>query len=268
MSKKKIDLVLIDPQNDFSDPKGSLFVPGANEDMNRMADFIDRMRHKLNDIHVSLDSHHTICISSTHFWQNSNGDKPTPFTMITSADVESGKWITKIPSHQKRAISYLKALENTNRYSLILWPDHCLIGSWGGQIYTPVFDALKKWEEEEFGVIDMVSKGSNVWTEHYSAVKAEVPDPQDPSTQINTNFIQTLEQVDEIVITGEALSHCLRHTFKDIVDNFSEPSFIKKMVLLTDCSSSVSGFEKEGQDFIKEMTARGMRTSTSDKYLR
>jgi len=32
-----VHLLIIDPQNDFSNPQGSLFVPGADDDMKRLA---------------------------------------------------------------------------------------------------------------------------------------------------------------------------------------------------------------------------------------
>ena len=58
-----IQLLIIDPQNDFCDPKGSLFVPGADGDMTRLATMIDRISPKLADIHVTLDSHHLVDIA-------------------------------------------------------------------------------------------------------------------------------------------------------------------------------------------------------------
>ena len=32
--------------------------------------------------------------------------------------------------------------------------------------------------------------GANPWTEHYSAVQADVPDPQDPATQLNRALVE------------------------------------------------------------------------------
>ena len=56
---EKAHLLLIDPQNDFMDIQGAtLPVTGANDDMKRVAAFIDRLGSKLFDIHVTLDSHH------------------------------------------------------------------------------------------------------------------------------------------------------------------------------------------------------------------
>jgi nicotinamidase-related amidase len=114
---------------------------------------------------------------------------------------------------------------------------------------------------------NFVTKGSNPWTEHFSAVQAEVPDPEDPSTQVNVGFIKTLEEPDFILLAGEALSHCLANTGRDIVKNFSDPKYVQKLILLTDASSNVPGFEKYGSDFVSELVALGMQTSTTDKVL-
>jgi len=70
-----------------------------------------------------------------------------------------------------------------------------------------------------------------------------------------------------VLWTGEALSHCLANTFRDVAANFSNPEYVKKMTLLTDATSSVPTFEKYGEDFIKEMTAKGMKLSTTTDIL-
>ena len=133
----KIELVIIDPQNDFCDPKGSLFVKGADNDMKRLSAFVKRVGSKLGDINVTLDSHHDVDIAHPIFWRNSAGKNPSPFTIITPNDVESGVWIPSVPSKslRQRAISYVKELGAKGRYPLCIWPVHCVIGSWGHNIY-------------------------------------------------------------------------------------------------------------------------------------
>jgi nicotinamidase-related amidase len=98
-------------------------------------------------------------------------------------------------------------------------------------------------------------------------VQADVPDPTDASTQINTRLIQTLENADLIVIAGEARTHCLAHTVRDIANNFGDDSFVSKLVLLTDASSDIPGFEAHAQSFMSEMVARGMQLSTTTEFL-
>ena len=55
--KKGNILLIIDPQNDFH-PGGSLAVNGANEDSERTADFIMANINKIDEIVVTLDTHH------------------------------------------------------------------------------------------------------------------------------------------------------------------------------------------------------------------
>ena len=266
--RKQIHLLVIDPQNDFCDPqRGSLYVQGAENDMTRLSDMVNRIASKLDDVHVTLDSHHLVHIANPIFWVDMAGNSPNPFTLISSSDVKDGVWSTKVPSFTKKAIAYLEKLESTGRYVHCVWPVHCTIGSWGHGVFPALFDSLTKWEQE-FAIVDYVTKGSNVWTEHFSAVQAEVPMPDDPTTQVNTGFIETLEKADEIVIAGEAGSHCLRHTVTDIANNFSDAGYVQKLVLLEDCTSPVPGFESAQTDFINEMTKRGMRLEKSASYLK
>ncbi len=265
---KKVHLLLIDPQFDFCNPVGMLCVPGANADMARVAKMIKRVGGKLDDIHVTLDQHHLLDVAHPLMWRDKDGNQPPPFTIITSDDIVQGKWSTIRPSLTKRMIEYTKGLESANRYPLCIWPPHCLIGTPGACIVEPIRDALDFWVTEGPGTVDFVSKGSNIFTEHYSGVKAEVPDPSDPSTQLNTRLIQTLEEADEILIAGEAGSHCLANTVRDIADGFSDDSYIAKFVLITDGTSPVTGFESLQDDFITEMTGRGMRTATTTEVLK
>lgn len=268
-SIKKIHLLIIDPQNDFCDPKGSLYVAGANGDMERTAALIARVGDRLEDIHVTLDSHHVFDIAHPLFWRSgADASNPSPFTIISYDDVKNGVWTTAVPSMYKWALEYTKELQDGNRYPLCIWPPHCLIGSWGHSIYPALFDELLKWETENIAMVTKVTKGSNYKTEHYSAVKAEVPDPSDPDTQINTALINVLQdQADVIAVAGEASSHCVANTMFDIVAAFGSPEYAKKIVLLTDCMSPVTGFEPYADDFFAKMAALGVTTSTSAEFL-
>ena len=172
---KRIELLIIDPQVDFCDPKrGALYVPGAEHDMQRLAKMITRLKDKLDDIHVTLDSHHLIHIAHPIFWRDSHGNHPAPFTRISRTDVEDGVWTPAVPGLYRRALEYVCKLEQHGRYELTIWPPHCLIGSPGHTVYPELFAALSEWEAR-FAFVDYVTKGSNILTEHYSAVQADVP---------------------------------------------------------------------------------------------
>lgn len=264
----RVDLLIIDPQNDFCMPSGSLYVKGADDDMNKGAKLIQRLDKKISNIHVTLDSHHFFDVAHPIYWKDSAGKHPNPFTIISTKDVENGVWIPSIPSLTKQSLNYLKELEKSGRYPLCIWPPHCLIGTSGHNVFQALSEALHNWEEQNVEMVDYVTKGSNYTTEHYSAVKAEVPDPADPSTWINTALINTLMEADMIPVMGEARNFCVRNTIKDIIAEFKDISCIKKIILLEDCMSDVPGNGSLGDDFISECIKLGITITTSEKFLR
>ncbi|WP_188565593.1 cysteine hydrolase [Undibacterium terreum] len=274
-------LLIIDPQNDFCDlPQDylpfdpasnsrvspALPVPGAHADMQRLAQFIDRAGAGISDISITLDSHHRLDIAHPGFWQTAEKQQVTPFTQISAAEVRSGVYQPRKSTDLARALSYLDALESAGRYQLMVWPVHCEIGSWGQNIHADVHAAYNRWEDASQRSVSKLSKGSNPWTEHYSAIMAEVPDAEDPATQLNRAFIDMLAQSDQILIAGEAGSHCVKATTEHIVDNFG-PHSLSRLVLLTDCISPVSGFDSQYRDFLGDMQSKGLRLAQSTELL-
>lgn len=257
----KKELLIIDPQIDFLEG-GNLAVPGATEDMNRVVDMIKRNINRIDNIHVTMDMHRQIDIGHPMFWLDNKGDNIDPFTVLSLDDLTQGKIRPFLPSLSGRVKEYFEKLIDNKRYMPIVWPYHCLIGSVGATIYKPLFDILCQWEHDNLKQVDYVLKGTNPYTEHYSAIQADVPDSNDPTTSLNIDLLESLQNTDMILLAGEALSHCLANTCKDIADNFGEEN-IKKIVLLTDGTSNVPGFENLGEEFIKELSARGMKTSTT-----
>jgi nicotinamidase/pyrazinamidase len=269
----RIHLVVIDPQIDFCDvPGATLPVPGADADMKRLANFVDRVGPKLDDIHVTLDSHRLIDIAHPAWWQDSNGKQPPPFTLISSSDIKAGMWTPRNPAFRNRSLAYAEKLEEAGKYQLCIWPPHCLIGSRGHNVHEDLNAALQRWSEKEFAMVDYVTKGSNPWTEHYGGLMAEVPDPQDPGTSLNTDLLRILADADMVVVAGEALSHCVKATVTQIADNIGE-EHIKKFHILTDCSSPVPAipnivdFPAIAQEWLREMQKRGMTLTTSTDFL-
>lgn len=287
---KKIHLLIIDPQNDFCDilakpgdpvgvvlPDGTEFrsalpVPGALEDMKRLATLIDRVGPKLADIHVTMDSHRLIDIAHPAWWRDQNGNQPAPFTMISVDDIENGIWTTRNPSFRQRTLEYARELEAGGKYLICVWNPHCLIGTWGHNVQEDLNTALQRWSQKEFAMVDYVTKGSNPWTEHYGGMQAEVPDPKDPGTALNIDFLSMLSEADMVVVAGEALSHCVKETVIQIADNIGE-EHIKKFNILTDCTSPVPAvpggpdFPAIAQKFLKDMERRGMTLTTSVDFL-
>ncbi len=263
-NNQSVQLLLIDPQFDFCDPSGALYVPGAEEDVKRLSNMIKKYTGEIEDIHVTLDSHHYVHIAHPVFWVDSNQNHPDPFTLISIDDIAAGKWRAYNPGFIKKAEDYVRSLSDNGRYQLVVWPPHCLIGSRGHAVVSELFDALKSWESQ-FNVVNMVTKGSNLFTEHYSAVRADVIETDDPFTMLNMRLVDALKNCGNdgrILIAGEALSHCVANTIRDVADEFAEEE-LKKFVILEDASSNVPGFENLGEQFLVEMEARGMEISTT-----
>jgi len=269
----RTELLIIDPQNDFCDRRGSLYVgdpntpnTGAEKDGAILADFIKRNIYVIFDIHCTQDSHRTMDVAHPIFWKNKFGQNPPPFTLISDDDVKKSIWgpfnsNIKCPPYGTlldRMVHYTETLKKNGKYVLCIWPPHCRIGTWGHNIYLPVMEAFDEWEAKRFGIVDYVTKGSNLFTEHYSALEADVPDPEDPTTLLNINLIQTLERADVLLVSGQAKSHCVAYTLRGLVKNFGKDS-VKKIILLIDTMSSVPGFEKLGDDFIDEMVSIGVQ---------
>jgi nicotinamidase/pyrazinamidase len=264
--KRNLHLLVIDPQNDFCDLPAShrashvpaLPVPGAHQDMLRLAGLINRGRAGISAISITLDSHHRFDIAHPTFWIAADGAPVAPYTTISAADVRAQKHLPRHPAALALALNYLDKLEAAGRYQLMVWPVHCEIGTWGNNVHDDVRAAYGAWEEASLGIVAKLAKGSNPWTEHYSAVMAEVPDADDPDTQLNTKFIATLAAADRIYIAGEAGSHCVKATVEHIADNFGGQP-LSKLALVTDCMSPVAGFEPQYQAFLRAMQARGVQ---------
>lgn len=265
LKNKSICVLLVDPQTDFCDPSGSLFVKGADEDMTRFSAAFEKIGlAKVGDVFVTLDTHQRYHIAHSLFWVNTAGEHPTPFTPISSSLVRQGIWKATRSEHQKWAEQYVAALEKKGKFTLVIWPDHCLVGTKGHTVYPPVQAVLEKWERKNTRAVNYVLKGNNAFTEHYSGLRAEVERDDDPKTQLNQDLIARLSSFDRIVVAGEAKSHCVNFTVRDLVQVLPEKQR-GKVWLCKDAMASVTGFEKEGEAFFDDIKKLGVRLVKSSE---
>jgi nicotinamidase-related amidase len=266
IDNKKVAVFVIDPQNDFVLPTGALSVPGAQKDMDRLADFLDRVDKKVDQMFVTLDSHHVFDIGHPSFYINGKGEHPAPFTPISRDDIAKGTWRAALPAYQKWLEDYAKALETNGRYGIMVWSEHCLIGSPGAAVYEPLFKAFCQWEKRPGAFIRYQTKGSNFKTEHYSIFQADVPDPQDTSTQFNQPFAQAIGENDIVYIAGEARTHCVLYSLKDLVSWLGD-DFCAKMIILEDTMSNISGFEQNADVFFADLVKKGAKIQKSTEVV-
>lgn len=235
-----------------------------------------------------MDSHHKMHIAHPSFWVDSETGKnhPSPFTSISSDDVRNKKWTPrndlsdKLEIHIDQTIfetsareggkfnvdkyceEYTAKLEDGGRFQLCIWPEHCLIGTPGHCIVPNVLEAMDDWLEATGKSIQFVHKGQNLLTEMYSALRAEIP--VDKSTSFSKTLMNDLLKSERILICGQAMSHCVNFTVRDILAHW--PSERRSdLFLLVDCASPVPGFENAASSFVNDMKAAGVtvRSSTS-----
>lgn len=114
----------------------------------------------------------------------------------------------------------------------MVWPVHCVTGTWGHNIHTGVAEALNPWEMKAQMQAEKVLKGMNLFTEQYSAIRTEVPDAADPRTQTHTALVARIAAARGwIFVAGEALSHCVSATLSDLYE-LLPPQQLEKIVLL------------------------------------
>jgi nicotinamidase/pyrazinamidase len=261
-------LLIVDPQNDFCDlPGAALPVRGAHADMHRLAGFMAALRPRFVDLIVTLDSHASFGIERTTFWMTGDGEPVTPFTVITEQDVRAGRFRPRAAHVAGQVLEYLQALERGGRYQLMVWPVHCVVGTWGHNIHTAVAEQIALWEAEALRPALRVLKGQNPMTEQYSAVQAEVPLRDDPSTGPNELLIERARPRDAtLFVAGEAASHCVAATMEHLFERMSAAERAK-VVILRDCMSPVSGFEAQAEAFFERAQQRGACVLSSEQAL-
>lgn len=242
-------LICIDFQNDFLEG-GALEVTGGKDDVERTINYIKS--HKIDKIICSLDTHTKNQIFHRCYWKNSEGANPEIYTIITKEDVENGKWIP-VNGNKEYAISYLDEIQNKGKKSLCIWPYHCLIGTSGAALEENLAKVV--YEHDNL----FVQKGMDPDTEMYGIIK-----PEYDTGYINKDVLDEIKKYDEIYIAGEAKSHCVIESVKQIVDYYSnEPEIITKITVLNDCMSSISGFEETTENEFQELVNRGIKLINS-----
>lgn len=242
-------LLIIDPQADFHQG-GSLAVPGADDDAQRIQNFVEGNLDNITNIYVTLDSHQRVHISHPLFWKDANGASPAPFTPILHTDVVAGKWMAADETLKAYAEDYTLQLETSSgKFQHIVWPEHCLIGSPGHCVVPPVLAAIHAWSAHTRKPIRYYWKGTNIRTEMYSVFKAEVPVPGCAETEVNEALVRELVAEPRVMICGQALSHCVNFSTRDLLAAWPEGR-MDDLTLLAGMSSPVIGFEGQAVEFL------------------
>jgi nicotinamidase-related amidase len=256
--ERRVCLLVVDAQNTFCTPGFELFVagrsgPGALDDNRRLCEFVYRNLSAITHIVATLDTHTAFQIFHPAFLVNAEGRHPDPFTLVTLAEAEAGRWTADPEAADALGIdagyveehlrSYVASLDQGGKYELTVWPFHALVGGIGHALVSAVeeaifFHGIARRDQAEFEL-----KGRNALTEHYSALGPEVLEDQlgDPLGSRNTRLIERLLTYDAVLVAGQAKSHCVAWTVDDLLQDPAvlEHGLATKLYLLEDCTSPV-----------------------------
>lgn len=236
---EKIAVVLVDYQHDFVDPSGTLYVPGSESDVARFLTWFYANAHKITTLYASLDTHLPFQIFYSSWWINPRtGEHPQPFTVITGQDVDNRTWVPLL--EPEWSLHYIHELQEKARKDLMIWPYHTMQGTLGHMLVSPISEAIAWHSTARQTQPVYIEKGLTTRTEFYGIFGAEVPDPQSPESSLNIPLLDTVMQHDSVYIAGEAKSHCVLETERQIVERYaSQPDALRKLYFLKDCTSSV-----------------------------
>lgn len=261
----RTQLLVIDPQNDFCDIDGAaLPVSGANADLRRLAGFIESHAADIDGITVTLDSHASVAVERTTFWLTRAGDPLPPFTFITADDVVAGTYRPRDPGLTPQVLGMLGQLAAAGKPGMVVWPVHCVTGTWGHNIQADVARALAAWELAHQRAVTKVLKGEYPLSEHFGVFEADAPVASVPGTQFNRALATSVAGgADLVVIAGEASSHCVAASYDQFMRFLAQsPALAPRVVLLRDCMSPVAGFEPMQDALFQRASAAGTQVLT------
>ena len=289
--EKRTALLLIDVQNTFCLPEFELFVAGRSGrgavlDVVRIAELLYRSLDRVTQVIATLDTHSAAQIFHPVFWLDADGSHPAPHTVIRLEDVESGRYrvnpaLAPLVSPRKDfdlsawALRYARALAEGGKYPLVVWPYHSMLGGIGHALVALVEEAVFFHGVARQSPTRLEIKGRHALTENYSALRPEVAadDRGLPLAPDSGELVDHLLGFDEILVAGEAKSHCVAWTVADLLSEIQarDASLARKVVLLDDCASpvvvpGVLDFTDDAEAAYARFAAAGMRRVQSSDW--
>lgn len=247
-------LVLVDVQVAFCLPGRPLFVAGTSgraavDDNRRLARFIYRNLPHLTHVVATLDTHQAAQIFHPLFLVDDRGEPPTPFTVVTEADVAAGRWRVHPALAQGLGLTpaaaraylryYTRTLADRGHDPLTVWPYHALLGGVGHALAPVIEEAVFFHTVARMAPPELVLKGRHPLTEHYSAVGPEVAAGPDgaPLVPPDPTLPRVLADYDAVIVAGQAMSHCVAWTVADLLR--AAPERAHRVYLLEDATSPI-----------------------------
>ena len=262
---EKIAVVLVDYQHDFVDPAGTLYVPGAQDDIVRFLKWFYMNAHKITSGYASMDTHLPFQIFFNSWWRNpKTGEHPQPFTVITEEDVTKELVVPVFRQDWDWSHQYVHLLKEKVKKDLMIWPYHTIEGTLGHMLSAPISEAIAWHSAARNTQPTYIVKGRTIRSEYYGIFGAEIADPEDPESGLNVALLDAVMKHDKIYVAGEAKSHCVLESEKQLINHFgNKPELLKRLHFLRDCTSSVKhlaiDFNTLAEDELAAMERRGVQ---------
>ena len=271
--QEKIAVILVDYQHDFVHPSGTLYVPGSQGDIERFLIWFYKHAHRITSVYASMDTHLPYHIFYTGWWKSARtGEHPQPYTEITEEDVLHEVWIPSFQSDFEWSLHYVHQLKQQAKKNLMIWPYHTLEGTLGHMLCAPISEAIAWHSAARKTQPVYIAKGRTRRTEYYGIFGAEIPDPNDPESDLNIELLEALIDHDKLYVAGEAKSHCVLESEKQLVHYFDRrQQLVNKVHFLIDCTTSIKtptyDFEDQTEKELAAMQKLGVNMVKSSDPL-
>ncbi len=110
----------------------------------------------------------------------------------------------------------------------------------------------------------VIEKGLDPISDMYGIVHPEY----NPMNRYDDRMINEFRKYDEVIFAGEAASHCVLTSVKQVMVLFEQETVKPRFSILTDCMSPIAGFEEATSAAFDELADRyGLRFLTSKAIL-
>lgn len=200
----------------------------AAEEGSTLAQFISQHLDDIDEIVVTLDSHHKLHVSHSTYWVDGAGGQQQPAvnTTITLRDVEAGLWRPRKPELLEYTMDLLRQLGAQNAHygygsttdadadiaavqgpggGIVIRPEHCLVGSQGSAILPAVHRAIGEWVDHTLRDVTYLTTANKNYLQHVKGHLLQLQQQQreQQQRQLATEEGKGVESVQPGVVGGE-----------------------------------------------------------------
>lgn len=213
--EKKTLLLLINPQRDFIDKQGCLYIIGGEEKIDKLASYININRNNIDDILIATKQRMPLNISHACYWKKMIHEKnedpgASGLTTILKSEILNGKYTSPYKSKEE----LLEIFDRLPGNELYLWPRHCILGSWGASLPDNLISSLTWWSIDKrrpYHLLGYDDKDGEEWISLFSSSTRA-----NKNTPLLENIIE--QKFDEILVAGFHLDLEVNKTVSDMIE--------------------------------------------------